>query len=156
MAEHNLKRETIDNNMSKSFDPYDTAKDNMLRAVNEIAKFHPQYLQSISNLELDYIQTMKNVVHALFSSQKAIADITNVSAASAPYVSQIVSQIDDATTITMKLISNNNQFTINMLDAARENLKIYNKTLDSFTEFNLNLIKTFSTMISSQTKSFSL
>jgi hypothetical protein len=34
----------------RQYDIYDTVNENFNRALNEIAKFQPQYLQSISNL----------------------------------------------------------------------------------------------------------
>jgi hypothetical protein len=44
----------------------------------------------------------------------------------------------------------NNQLTINALEAARENLKIYNKTIDAMTEFNTNAAKAWNLMFVSQ------
>jgi hypothetical protein len=51
-------------------DIYDTVKENYIRAVDEIAKVQPQFSQSISNLQLDYIQTTKNVIENVVSAQK--------------------------------------------------------------------------------------
>jgi hypothetical protein len=53
-------------------DIYDTINENFNRALNEIASFQPQYLQSISNLQLDCIQTVKNMIHNMISAQKNI------------------------------------------------------------------------------------
>jgi hypothetical protein len=41
---------------------FDTVKENFVRAVDEMAKVQPQYSQAFSNLQLDYIQTAKNVI----------------------------------------------------------------------------------------------
>ena len=40
--------------------------------------------------------------------------------------------------------------TLNALDAARENLKIYNRTVDAVTDFNSNLVKTWTSYWSAQ------
>jgi hypothetical protein len=34
---------------------FDTVRENLLRAVDEMAKVQPQYSQAFSNLQLDYI-----------------------------------------------------------------------------------------------------
>ena len=41
---------------------FDTVKENFVRAVDEMAKVQPQYLQAFSNLQLDYVKTTKNVI----------------------------------------------------------------------------------------------
>ena len=46
-------------------------------------KAQPQYSQSISNLQLDYIQTTKNMIQTTFSAQKQLASTLNVP--SVPY-----------------------------------------------------------------------
>ena len=51
-------------------DVYDTVKENLVRAVDEMAKAQPQFSQSLSNLQIDYIQTTKNIIHNAVSTQK--------------------------------------------------------------------------------------
>jgi hypothetical protein len=53
-------------------DVYDATRDNVIRTIDEFAKAQPQYSQSISNLQLDYIQTTKNMIQTSFSVHKAI------------------------------------------------------------------------------------
>ena len=59
-------------------DVTDTMRDNLIRTVDEFAKVQPQYSQSISNLQLDYIQTTKNMIQTAFAAQKQFASIMNV------------------------------------------------------------------------------
>ena len=40
-----------------------TTNENFILALNELAKFQQQYLQAISNLQIDYIHTVKNMIH---------------------------------------------------------------------------------------------
>ncbi|MDF2769560.1 MAG: hypothetical protein K0S91_2395, partial [Nitrososphaeraceae archaeon] len=40
----------IEKMIDDKHDMYNTLNENFIRALNEIAKFQPQYLQSISNL----------------------------------------------------------------------------------------------------------
>lgn len=47
-----------------------------------------------------------------------------------------------------------NQLSVNALDAARENVKIYNRMVDAVTDFNNNLLKTWTSYWSAQQQQF--
>ena len=127
----------------RQYDIYDTVNENFIRALNEIAKFQPQYLQSLSNLQLDYIQTIKNMIKNVISAQKQMADSTNnnssrwnissssssssLSSVPIQYIEQFTRQLNEFTNNTIRVSNLNNQFTITFLDTIRENLNIYNK-----------------------------
>ena len=76
-------------------DVYDTTRDNLIRTVDEFAKAQPQYSQSISNLQLDYIQTTKNMIQTSFSAQKQLANTLNVP--SVPYGEVFTRQSNEVT-----------------------------------------------------------
>lgn len=120
-------------------DAIETVRDNLIRTLDEVAKVQPQYLQSISNLQLDYIQTTKNMIQTAFSAQKQLASTVNMP--STPYSDIFTRQASEITNNAVRAIGINNQLTINALDAARENLKIYNRTVDAVTDFNTNVAK---------------
>lgn len=120
-------------------DAIDAVRDNYIRTVDEVAKVQPQYLQSISNLQLDYIQTTKNMIQTAFSAQKQLASTVNMP--STPYTDLFARQASEMTNNAVRAIGINNQLTINALDAARENLKIYNRTVDAVTDFGTNVAK---------------
>lgn len=125
---------------------YETVRDSFMRAIDEVAKAQPQYSQSISNLQLDYIQTVKNVIHTTFAVQKQYAGETwNTFPSSAAVTDQMARQTSDFTNNAIKAIDINNQLTINAIDAARENLKVYNRTVDTITEYNTNIAKAWNT-----------
>jgi hypothetical protein len=120
-------------------DVIEAVRDNFIRTVDEVAKVQPQYLQSISNLQLDYIQTTKNMIQTAFSAQKQVASTVNMP--STPYTDLFARQASEMTNNAVRAIGINNQLTINALDAARENLKIYNRTVDAVTDFGTNVAK---------------
>ncbi|MBV9176389.1 MAG: hypothetical protein JO327_02640 [Nitrososphaeraceae archaeon] len=131
-------------------DVYDTIKANLARAVDETAKFQPQFSQSLSNLQLDYIQTTKNVIQNAISAQKQFAANMNIPPVAVPYSEQFVKQANEIGNNTMKTVGINNQLLINAIDAARENLKIYNRTVDGITDFNSNVAKAWTSFFSTQ------
>lgn len=130
----------------------DSVKENMIRTVDEVAKVQPQYLQSISNLQLDYIQTTKNMIQTAFSAQKQVASHWNVP--SFPNADLFVRQANEMTNNAIRAVGINNQLTINALDAARENLKIYNRSVDAVTEFNTNVAKAWTAFYSQAQQQF--
>ena len=119
-------------------DIYDTVKNNFLRSIDEIVKVQPQYSQSISNLQLDYIQTIKNTIQTTISAQKQLIGGLNIQLA-APNTELFTKQSNEITNNAIRAVAINNELIINAFEAARENLKIYNRTVDSVTEFNTNV-----------------
>ena len=134
-------------------DVYETVKDNLLRTIDEIAKVQPQFSQSISNLQIDYIQTTKNMIQNVASTQKQFTSGLNIPG-SGPYSEQIAKQSTDLTNNTIRAVGINNQLAINALDAARENLKIYNRTIDAVTDFSTNIAKAWESFFSVQQQNF--
>jgi uncharacterized protein YwgA len=134
-------------------DLYETVKDNLLRTIDEIAKVQPQFSQSISNLQIDYIQTTKNMIQNVASTQKQFTSGLNIPG-SGPYSEQIAKQSTDLTNNTIRAVGINNQLAINALDAARENLKIYNRTIDAVTDFSTNIAKAWESFFSVQQQNF--
>ncbi|MFL6497689.1 MAG: hypothetical protein ACJ70U_03175 [Nitrososphaera sp.] len=143
---------TIPTKDERVADVYDAMRDNLIRTVDEFAKAQPQYSQSISNLQLDYIQTTKNMIQTSFSAQKQLASVTNVP--SVPYGEVFTRQSNEDTNNTIRSVGINNQLTINALDAARENLKIYNRTVDTLTDFSTTSAKAWTTFFAQQQQQF--
>jgi UDP-N-acetylglucosamine 2-epimerase len=119
---------------------FDTVRENLVRAVDQMASVQPQYSQAFSNLQLDYIQTAKNVIQNTISAQKQLAVNFNVPV-STPYTEQLTRQTNEITNNTLRAVGINNQLVINAIDATRENLKIYNRTVDAITEYGTNIAK---------------
>jgi hypothetical protein len=130
----------------------DTVRDNLIRTVDEFAKAQPQYSQAISNLQLDYIQTTKNMIQTTFSAQKQITSSWNLP--SVPYGEVFTRQSNEITNNAIRSVGINNQLTINALDAARENLKIYNRTVDTLSDFSTNIAKAWTTFYAQQQQQF--
>jgi hypothetical protein len=146
----NTIRSTTTATKTNVHDVYDTVKENLVRAVDEMAKVQPQFSQSLSNLQLDYIQTTKNIIHNAVSAQKQLTASLNIPPAAVPYSEQFAKQTSEITNDTMRTLGINNQLAINAIDAARENLRIYNRTVDAVTEFNSNVAKAWTSFFPTQ------
>jgi hypothetical protein len=156
MVENKSKDESAFHKPDNIQDVYDTIRHNFIKTIDEISKVQPQYSQSISNLQLDYIQTIKNIVQNTITSQKQVAENTNFNMVmtSMPYTEQFTRQSNEITNNAIRAVGINNQLTINALDAARDNLKIYDRTIDSITEFNTNVAKAWASFFSVQQEQF--
>src|ERR671914_1285162 len=119
----------------------DIVRDNALRIVDEVAKVQPQFAQSISNLQLDNIQTVRSVIQTAFANQKQfIVHAPNIPQAS--QVSEVVAnQSTEMTNSIIRSVGIFNQLGITALDSAREHVNIYKRTVDAVTDFNNNILK---------------
>ena len=110
-----------------------------------------QNFYDYSNLQIDnYIQTTKNVIQNSVSAQKQVAANMNIPTLTVPYSEQFAKQTNEITNNTMRTIGINNQLVINAIDAARENLRIYNRTVDAITDFSSNAAKAWVSLFSTQ------
>src|SRR5437660_7543699 len=76
---------------------YDTVKQNYVRIVDEFTKAQPQYTQSVSNLQLDYIAATKNTIQNMISAQKLLASNASIPAVTPPYTDEFVKQSNEIT-----------------------------------------------------------
>ncbi len=74
---------------------------------------------------------------------------------SVPYSEQFTRQSNEITNNTLRTVGINNQLAINAVDVARENLKVYNQTLDAVTEFSNNVAKACTAFSADQQQRFS-
>jgi hypothetical protein len=135
----------------------DTYKQNMLRTIDEISKYQPQYAQSISNLQQDYLQVTKESINRTFAIQKSWYRNTarnSFTPIAGPYAEQYRKQSDEATSQAFHVFDTANQLAIDILNSARENIKLYGKTFDTVTDFNANLVNTWSNFFTAAQKQY--
>lgn len=147
------KRTRDEEPSTRTSEVIDAVRENTLRVADEVAKIQPQFAQSMSNLQLDYIQTVRSLIQTAFANQKQIASTLNIP--QVPQVSELIAkQSAEITNNVTRSVGIFNQLSLNALDAARENLKIYNRTVDAVTDFNNNLLKTWTSYWSAQQQQF--
>ncbi|MGH9879423.1 MAG: hypothetical protein ACRD5H_17470 [Nitrososphaerales archaeon] len=143
-SEESIGRPTIG-----ASEAYDTVRENVIKVIDEMARVQPQYAQSISNLQLDCIQTVKNTIQTVFSVPKQLTGNLNITVPGT-FAEQFAKQANDFTSNVIRTAATNNQLAINALDGARENVKIYSRTVDAITEFNTNIVKAWTSLYSAQ------
>ena len=133
---------------------YDTVSQNYIRIVDEFTKAQPQYTQSVSNLQLDCIAAAKNIIQNMTSAQKTLASNGNVPIVTPPYTNEFVKQSNEITENVVKAIHINNQLTVNAINAAAENIRTLNRTIESVTEFNTSAAKAWNSILTVQQQQF--
>ena len=135
---------------SKANDVSDIVRDNALRIVDEVAKVQPQFAQSISNLQVDNIQTVRSMIQTLFANHKQFI----VHAPNFPQTLQmsevVANQSTEITNSIIRSIGIFNQLGVTALDSAREHVNIYKRTVDAATDFNNDLLKAWTSYGNSQ------
>jgi hypothetical protein len=135
-------------------DLYDTVRENYIRVVDELTKAQPQYIQSVSNLQLDYIAAIKNTIHNVVSAQKLLASNVNVPAVTSPYSDDLMRQSNEITKNVIKAVEINSRLTVNAINAAAENFRTINGTIESAREFTTNAAKAWNSFLTSQQQQF--
>ena len=149
------KRTTRDNEgttiatTSRANEVSDVLRDNALRIVDEVAKVQPQFAQSISNLQLDNIQAVKSMIQTAFANEKQIAAHSLNTPQTMQVSEEIAKQSNEVTNSIVRSIGIYNQLGVTALDHARENVKIYSRTVDALADFNNNIWKTWTSYCSS-------
>ena len=139
----------------------DAANENFTKLVNEAGKVQPHYAQAISNLQQEYIEVVRNAIQTITSVEKQFANSSSgnfnnvaVSDTAAPYVQGFVKQSNDFTNNIIKIADINNQLTINALNALRENMKNFSRTIEASAEFNSNIARALATSYSAVQQQF--
>lgn len=135
----------------------DTYKQNMLRTIDEISKYQPQYAQSISNLQQDYLQVTKESINRTFAIQKSwYGKQSNAYFPTVPsaYAENYRKQSEEFTSQAFHVFDTANQLAIDSLNASRENIKLYSKTVETVTEYNANMANTWSNFYTSAQKQY--
>ena len=133
---------------------YDTATQNCIRILDELTKAQPQYTQSVSNLQLDYVAAAKNTIQNIGSVQKMLASNVNFPIVTPQYTDEFVKRSNEITENIVNAFRINNQLTVNAINAAAENFRTFNRTIDSVTEFNTSAAKAWNSFVTTQQQQF--
>ena len=129
----------------------DTLQNNMIKSFDEYVKIQPRFLQSVSDFQLEVIQSSKDAITKTINHQKElIREYVNVSQSQPNETyQQLFNKTNENVDNFVKAITANNQFNFDAIDTTRENVKLYNKTLDAYTEYITNAFNAWNAFIRS-------
>jgi hypothetical protein len=128
------KNETTQTNPKDVFSVY---QENVDKLFNGIKQSVPQYHQSITNVQQEYLQAYENVVDSTITLQKEYVQKAGI-AANIPEATLKV--IHDTTEEFVKAASIQNQVTLATIDATQQNIKTFNDNAKSFADLNKNIL----------------
>jgi hypothetical protein len=133
---------------------YDTATQNCIRILDELTKAQPQYTQSVSNLQSDYVAAAKNTIQNIGSVQKMLARNVNSPIVTPQYTDEFVKRSNEITDNIVNAFRINNQLTVNAINAAAENFRTFNRTIDSVTESSSRAAQAWNSFLTTQQQQF--
>ena len=132
-----MSNETTTKNSKDVFSVYQTNVDKLFNGVKQSV---PQYHQSITNVQQEYLQAYENIVDSTITLQKEYAKKTGI-ATNIPEATLKV--VHDSTEEFVKAASIQNQIALATIDATQQNIKTFNDNAKSFADLNRNILQSW-------------
>ena len=133
-----MSNETTATRNSK--DIFSVYQQNVDKLFNGVKQSVPQYHQSITNVQQEYLQAYENIVDSTITLQKEYAKKAGI-ATNIPEATLKV--IHDTTEEFVKATSIQNQVVLATIDATQQNIKTFNDNAKSFAELNRNILQSW-------------
>ncbi|NWJ29895.1 hypothetical protein HX850_03145 [Marine Group I thaumarchaeote] len=121
-------------------DVFSVYQQNVDKLFNGIRQSVPQYHQSITNVQQEYLQAYENIVDSTITLQKEYAKKAGI-ATNIPEATLKV--IYDTTEEFVKAASIQNQVVLATIDATQQNIKTFNDNAKSFADLNRNILQSW-------------
>jgi spore coat polysaccharide biosynthesis protein SpsF (cytidylyltransferase family) len=121
-------------------DMFSVYQENVDKIFSGIRHSVPQYHQSITNVQQEYLQAYENIVDSTITLQKEYAKKAGI-ATNIPQTTLKV--IHDTTEEFVKAASIQNQMTLATIDATQQNIKTFNDNAKSFADLNRNILQSW-------------
>ena len=139
------KNETTQTNSKDVFSAY---QENVDKLFNGIKQSVPQYHQSITNVQQEYLQAYENIVDSTITLQKEYAKKSGIKT-NIPEATLKV--IHDTTEEFVKAASIQNQVALATIDATQQNIKTFNDNAKSFADLNRNILQSWISAFTTKT-----
>ena len=121
-------------------DMFSVYEENVDKLFSGIRHSVPQYHQSITNVQQEYLHAYENIVDSTIALQKEYAKKAGI-ATDIPQATLKV--IHDTTEEFVKAASIQNQMTLATIDATQQNIKTFNDNAKSFADLNRNILQSW-------------
>jgi hypothetical protein len=140
---------TVSNDASNIQDIIETVQTSLFDITNEIAKVQPRYAQSISNFQTEYLEATKMVIQTFTNFNGTLIKYSwiDVDNRSTLYTDQIKNQVTNLTENIIKTFDILNQITLDSIDIANENIKLYTEAMTSLDIHNRDLISSWNSFL---------
>jgi hypothetical protein len=121
-------------------DVFSVYEENVDKIFSGIRHSVPQYHQSITNVQQEYLQAYENIVDSTITLQKEYAKKAGITT-DIPQATLKV--IHDTAEEFVKIASIQNQMTLATMDATQQNIKTFNDNAKSFADLNRNILQSW-------------
>ncbi len=121
-------------------DIYAVYQQNIDKLLSSVKQSVPQYHQSVTNAQQEYLQACENVVSSSITWQKEFARRAGITS-NVPEAALKV--IHDTTEEIIKAASIQNQITLAAIDATQQNIKTFNDNSKAFADLNKNIMQSW-------------
>ena len=121
-------------------DMFSVYQENVDKIFSGIRHSVPQYHQSITNVQQEYLQAYENIVDSTITLQKEYAKKAGIATNIPPTTLKV---IHDTTEEFVKATSIQNQITLATIDATQQNIKTFNDNAKSFADLNRNILQSW-------------
>ena len=121
-------------------DMFSVYQENVDKIFSGIRHSVPQYHQSITNVQQEYLQAYENIVDSTITLQKEYAKKAGITT-DIPQATLKV--IHDTAEEFVKIASIQNQMTLATMDATQQNIKTFNDNAKSFADLNRNILQSW-------------
>ena len=121
-------------------DIFAVSKQNVDRFFDDVEKVTPKYLQSITNLQQECLESWKNAIDSNIALQREYANRTGINT-NVPQATLKV--IRDTTEEATKVFTVQNQIALAAIDATQQNVKTFNDNANSFADLNRNILQSW-------------
>ncbi len=128
-------------------DVFSVYQQNVEKIFNGIKQSVPQYHQSITNVQQEYLQAYENIVDSTITLQK---DYVKKAGIATTIPEATLKVIHDTTEEFVKAASIQNQVVLATIDATQQNIKTFNDNAKSFANLNRNILQSWISAFTTQ------
>lgn len=128
---------STDEQISETKDIFSLYQENMEHLFLSIRRTVPQYHQSITNVQQEYLQAYEYVVNSTIRLQKEYAEKVGI----VTMPNDAVKVITGTSNEFLKSTSVQNQMVLAIIDAIQQNIRTFNENVKSYVDLNENILK---------------
>ena len=131
-----------ESNQTVKNDVFSTVEDTVKEQVKSAEKSFPNYQASVTSLQQEYTEAIKNVVESNIALQREFADKTGINTALPEATENAVRKSNEQIS---KVQDVQNKIALATIDATRQNIKTFNENAKAFADLNKSVMQSWIT-----------
>jgi predicted translin family RNA/ssDNA-binding protein len=132
----------MSNETSEKNDVFSTVEETTEKQIKSAEKSFPNYQASVTSLQQEYTEAIKNVVESNIALQREFADKTGINTALPEATENAVRKSNEQIS---KVQDVQNKIALATIDAASQNIKTFNENAKAFADLNKSVMQSWIT-----------